>query len=66
MMIRISGNIWLTRIHPSAIRLRMPGRRAITYAAGKPITIVSTAVAVATLRLFHAACTRPFSVKAIR
>ena len=54
MMIRISGNIWLTRIQPSPMFERKPRRRARTYAAGSPISVVSSAVNVAILRLLMA------------
>ena len=51
MMIRISGNIWLIRIQPIPIRVITPLRRASTYAAGRPMIVVSSAVTTATLRL---------------
>ena len=54
MMIRISGNIWLTRIQPSPMVVRKPRRRARTYAAGRPMIVVRSAVNVATLRLLIA------------
>ncbi len=64
MMIRISGNIWLSRIQPSPSREMIPGRRASTYAAGRPITVVRIAVSEATLKLLIALCTRAFCVSA--
>ena len=64
MMIRISGNIWLSRIQPSPAFEITPRCRASTYAAGSAIAVVMIAVAVATLKLWNAACSSPFSVNA--
>ena len=43
-----------------------PLERASTYAAGSPTSVVSSDVKVATLKLFHALWSRPFSVRAMR
>jgi hypothetical protein len=67
MMIRISGNIWLSRIQPSPSLEIHPFWRASTYAAGSPTTVVRIAVRLATLKLLKAAWSRPFwSSKASR
>ncbi len=65
MMIRISGNIWLSRIHPSPRRVMSPRRRASTYAAGSPIIVVTSDVITAILRLFTALRTRSASCRAV-
>ena len=44
MTIRISGNIWLSRIQPRPTLEIRPRCRARTYAAGSPITTVRIAV----------------------
>ena len=66
MMIRISGNIWLSRIQPSPKVVRMPRRRARTYAAGSAIAVVTSAVANAIFRLFTALWMSSLSSSAIR
>ena len=55
MMIRISGNIWLSRIQPRPSFEMSPRWRASTYAAGSPTSVVSSAVSAATLKQFQAA-----------
>ena len=60
MTIRISGNIWLSRIQPSPTLEIRPRCRARTYAAGSPISTARIALTDETLRLFQAAWMRPF------
>ena len=58
MMIRTTGNTWLTRIQPLATARNLVRNRASAYAAGSATTITSSVVASATSRLLRADSSR--------
>jgi hypothetical protein len=66
MMMRITGMIWLTKIHPVPILRAKPRARARTYAPGTETANTMTVEARETPRLLAVARTSPRPVKASR